>query len=306
MARENAVFRARLVGGDSVAVRVLRPGYHTMAELDSEVEWTTALRAAGVETPAALPAADGRHFVEVGSVAIGPHMVSVIEWIDGESLGAAAVDDAHGVYAALGALMARMHEQAGTWRPSPGFRRHRLDIDGLLGEAPWWGRFWDVPEISPRHRPVIEAARRSLRTVFEGLGTDPRTFGLIHADLLTQNVLVRNGRPIVIDFDDAAFGWHHYDMAVALYETDDRAERTRRQSALLEGYRTVRSFSVDDESLLPAFHVMRQLQVIGWLHPRIDAMLAVNDRSDTRPEVMSARLDRAVADAQDWLSSIGS
>ena len=28
-----------------------------------------------------------------------------------------------------------------------------------------------------------------------------------------------------------------------------------------------------DEALLPAFHVLRQLQVIGWLHPRIDAIL---------------------------------
>ena len=59
----------------------------------------------------------------------------------------------------------------------------------------------------------------------------------------------------------------------------------------------MREFAAADEALLPAFHVLRQLQVIGWLHPRIDAILAVNGRTDTRAEVMAARLDRALADA---------
>ena len=179
-----------------------------------------------------------------------------------------------------------------------GFTRHRLDRDGLLGESPWWGRFWDVPEISTAQRPVVEAIRVYLDDVLRHLGTDPRTFGLIHADLLPNNVLVHRGEAYVIDFDDAGYGWHHYDMAVSLYEIAEATLRAERRAALLEGYRTVRDFSTADEALLPAFHVLRQLQAVGWMHPRIDAILAVNGRTDTRAEVMAGRLDRALADAR--------
>lgn len=303
VARENAVFRASRHDGRWVAVRVLRPGYHDDAELESEVEWTTALAAAGIDTPAPVAARDGRHFVAALGDDGVERTVGVVEWIDGEPLAASLLDERGiDVCRQLGELMARMHEHAEWWTPSPSFTRHRLDADGLLGDEPWWGRFWEVPEIDPAQRLAIDAARRELRQVLDRLGTSHPTFSLIHADLLPQNVLVRNGSPFVIDFDDAAFGWHHYDMAVSLYDIADPDARAQRRAALLEGYRRVRAFSAADEAVLPAFHVLRQLQVIGWLHPRIDLILAVNGRSDTRAEVMTGRLDRVVRDIDEWLA----
>ena len=304
VARENAVFRARRHDGRWVAVRVLRPGYHDAAELESEVEWTTALIAAGIDTPATVAAIDGRHFVAARGDDGVERMVGVVEWIDGEALAASLLDERGiDVCRQLGELMARLHEHAASWVPSASFTRHRLDADGLLGDQPWWGRFWDVPEIDSTQRPAIEAARRELRQLLDQLGTSPSTFSLIHADLLPQNVLVRDGSPFVIDFDDAAFGWHHYEMAVSLYDIADPEARAERRAALLEGYRRVRPFSAADETLLPAFHVLRQLQVIGWLHPRLDLILAVNGRSDTRAEVMEGRLARVVRDIDEWLAA---
>lgn len=304
VARENAVFRARRRDGRWAAVRVLRPGYHDAAELQSEVEWITALISAGIDTPAPMATRDGRYFVTaVGDDGLD-RTVGVVEWIDGEPLAASLLDDRGiDICRQLGELMARFHDHACAWVPSPAFTRHRLDAEGLLGDDPWWGRFWEVPEIGPQHRPAIDAARRSLREVLDRLGTSPSTFSLIHADLLPQNVLVRDGRPYVIDFDDAAFGWHHYDMAVALYDIADGVARARRRAALLDGYRRVRVFPAADEALLPAFHVLRQLQVIGWLHPRIDVILRVNGRAESRAEVMAGRLERVVDDIDEWLSS---
>ena len=39
--------------------------------------------------------------------------------------------------------MAAMHNQASAWQPPAGFKRHALDADGLMGEAPFWGPFWE-------------------------------------------------------------------------------------------------------------------------------------------------------------------
>ena len=45
---ENVVFRVETENDRAWALRVHRPGYHTLAELESEPIWTAALNAAGV------------------------------------------------------------------------------------------------------------------------------------------------------------------------------------------------------------------------------------------------------------------
>ena len=45
---------------------------------------------------------------------------------------------------------------------------------------------------------------------------DDRRVSTIHADLHAGNILVRDGGVTVIDVDDAGFGWHVYELAVAL------------------------------------------------------------------------------------------
>ena len=68
---ENIVFRLETPNG-AHALRLHRPGYHTLAELESELQWTRALNAAGVQAPGAhnesgrLKAAARRVSVRVG------------------------------------------------------------------------------------------------------------------------------------------------------------------------------------------------------------------------------------------------
>ena len=60
--RENAVFR---VDNDGVrrALRLHRCGYHSDAELLSELQWMQALGDAGITVPTIVPAASGELFV---------------------------------------------------------------------------------------------------------------------------------------------------------------------------------------------------------------------------------------------------
>ena len=117
----------------------------------------------------------------------------------------------------LGELIARMHLQTETFVAPPGFTRHRLDVEGLIGEDPWWGPFWHVPEFSEQERELVLKVREGIRRRLAAYGTGSGVFGLIHADLLPDNVLVRSdGVVAAIDFDDAAFGYRLYDVAVPL------------------------------------------------------------------------------------------
>ena len=277
---ENVTFRVTdRRDGRAYVLRLHRPGYHSQAELDSEPMWTRALNQAGIPAPVALSAHDGRHYVPVSVAAIGEQrLAGMAHWTEGELLSdvldrtkdMAAVA---GYFRQLGGMVAAMHNQASGWRPPVGFTRHVLDVDGLMGEAPFWGPFWDHPAFSPTEHRLLKDTRDQVRTVLEVYGTAPGMFSLIHADLHPGNILVGEAGLTVIDFDDAAFGWHVYDIAVALsrYETDARFAAM--QAAFLTGYVEARALAERERSMIPTFLMIRRMALIGWLRqrPEIDA-----------------------------------
>jgi Ser/Thr protein kinase RdoA (MazF antagonist) len=176
----------------------------------------------------------------------------------------------------LGQIAAALHNQSSAWRPPPAFTRHALDTEGLMGEAPFWGRFWDHPTLSASERELMLAARGRITEVLERLGRSSSAYGVIHADLHPHNVLIDDDRLTVIDFDDTAFGWHVYDLAIALLHYEGRADFAALESAFLRGYRAGRDCSEADAALIPMFRLIRRLAIIGWLHqrPEIDRSAA--------------------------------
>jgi Ser/Thr protein kinase RdoA (MazF antagonist) len=274
---ENVVFRVDTKDDRTYALRVHRPGYHTLSELESESLWTSALNEAGVGAPVAEPTRARNHYavVSVPDTQEVRH-VGLIPWFAGVPLNEMidkaedAADDVsrNSHFEQLGRLMATMHEQAVDWNPPADFERHSLDVDGFMGNAPFWGRFWDIPGLTAEQRETLIAARGSMQIRLSEYGKDRGTYSMIHADLRSANILVDDDRVFVIDFDDAGFGWHLYDMAVALldYATSPNYESIR--DALIVGYRSKRAIPDEDLALLRTFMVVRMLASLGWLNER--------------------------------------
>jgi len=281
---ENTVYRVEARDGRAYALRVHRPGYHDLAELESENAWTTALSDAGIDTPRPVATRDGGGYATVpyGDAGESRH-VGMIEWIDGEPLPSVRERgnrDLVTIFHDLGALIGRMNAHAAAWELPYGFIRHRLDADGLIGDEPWWGPFWHVPEFSPAERTLVLDLRARIRQALADLGTDRDRFSLIHADLLAANLLVRpQGGVAAIDFDDAAFGWHLYDIAVALFEASEETRYEALRDALLTGYRRKHPLTDADAALLPVFLLIRCLVEIGWFDSRLQGHLT-NDRGE--------------------------
>jgi len=86
----------------------------------------------------------------------------------------------------------------------------------------------------------------------------------------------------VIDFDDCGFGWHVYDMAVALYQLEGSRRFEALQAAFVRGYRSRRALSDATVALIPMFLLVRGLAVIGWLlqRPEIDASARIAQMKD--------------------------
>ncbi len=273
--RENAVYAVHLRGGQRMALRVHRHGYHSDAALTSELRWCEALAAHGIEVPTVVPSRAGKPFECVECEELQQkRQVDVFEWIDGHQLGSAEAGVtgsqeaiAH-AYRTIGELAARMHNQSAAWKRPPGFARHAWDIDGLVGEQPRWGRFWELDALTPPQRQVLQDVRAAVSDGLRGFGQTPDRYGLIHADLVPENVLVGSSGVRIIDFDDAGFGWHLFEIATTLYFIRSEPYYEQARDAVVAGYRKHRPLSDVHLRLLPLFLAARGTTYLGWVHTR--------------------------------------
>jgi Ser/Thr protein kinase RdoA (MazF antagonist) len=298
--RENAVFRLDLSTGGRAVLRVHRHGYHSDAELDSEFAWMRALAGAGISVPQVIRSRDGRDF-EVVAVpgSDEARQVDVFEWIEGQQLGSVETGlsgDAPTIaaqYHTIGVIAARMHNQSTAWQPPAGFQRHAWDAAGLVGERPFWGRFWELAALSTGERKLLARARTAIAAGLASFGTGRDRYGLIHADLVPENVLVDRDRVQIIDFDDAGLGWHLFELATTLYFIAGESIYPAARDALIRGYRSERPLSEGDLAQLPLFLAARGTTYLGWVHTRQD--------SDTARELTPYLVERACAVAQQYL-----
>ena len=273
--RENAVYELHTADDLKYAVRVHRTGYHSNEALQSEFVWMEALRDSGINVPQFLPRNSSEIFALVSHEHLAaPRQVDLLHWINGEQLG--SVEDGLGenteqisrIYAVIGKTMAHLHNHSSTWTPPAKFVRHAWDLDGLVGESPFWGRFWELEALSPEQRDRVAWARDSAATQLAEIPRASSHFGMIHADLVPENILLEDGQVRIIDFDDAGFGWYLFDIATALYFIQDDPNYEVAKSALITAYREVRPLPEEDLDKLPLLMLARSFTYLGWVHTR--------------------------------------
>ncbi|MHC4610414.1 MAG: phosphotransferase enzyme family protein, partial [Planctomycetota bacterium] len=186
---ENVVFRVDNDRDETFTLRVHRPGYHTLAELNSEQAWTAALRQAGIGVPEFLRTREGGYYAVVGvpGTTESRH-VGVVDWFEGVTLDEQVRANPNGGLQAahlerLGRLIARMHNATERWKPPAWFERHALDADGLMGPAPFWGPFWESSMLTPTQRRIVLEARSAFHARLSAIAKDSKHYGMIHADL---------------------------------------------------------------------------------------------------------------------------
>lgn len=259
--RENVVYRCETPDGVR-ALRLHRVGYRSRGELVSEMEWMEALALDGMRVPHPVPSDQG-HLIEM----LGERPVSVLSWLEGSPAGAGDrldVPDRLAFMRDLGRVLARLHGVSDAWRPPAGFTRPRWDFDGLLGDEPLWGPFWDNPDLGPGDAALLLELREAARVRLAGIERD-LDFGLIHADILTENVLVQDGRLSLIDFDDGGWGFRDFELATLLMRFLEAPDYPALRRALLEGYATRREVNL---FVLDFFILLRSLTYLGWIIPR--------------------------------------
>lgn len=261
--RENAVYQAVLQNGTRVALRLHREGYQSQDAIRSELIWTNALADQGFPCPRPVLTENGTwvHRLPNGQCA------SVVSWIDAAPIGENGVafagtlqqqcDQMH----ALGQLIRQMHDLTEA-QDTKKLVRPRWDLDGLLGDTPHWGRFWDNPSLTEKERSIVHKARKdAAQQLFENKTLRQ---GLIHADVLQENVLINADGLHIIDFDDSGFGYHLFDLGTALIQHAEHPQLATLSTALCDGYG-------DGHAQMPLFMMLRAMASAGWIMLRADA-----------------------------------
>lgn len=282
--RENAVFEIALPSGPA-ALRLHRMGYQSDTAIWSELWWCAALASEGVAVPAALPTVKGDLLVTLSN----GRKASVIAWVQGEALGIAGQPfdlplpvllDRH---RALGRLIADFHAATQRLTLPPEFSRPRWDIPGLVGETPFWGRFWEHAEATPDQSKTLERARAFLTEQLQAHGKTAPIVP-IHADVLRENVLVNGHSLSLIDFDDSGWGFGLYDLGTVLSQNLYEPAYADIRDALMEGYGTT------DTAAVEMFTLARTCASVGWTMPRLAPGDPVHPRHIARACMWAERL----------------
>jgi Ser/Thr protein kinase RdoA (MazF antagonist) len=281
--RENAVFRVTTQDGTDYALRIHRAGYHTDAELRSELQWINALAKYGIQVPAIVPCRAGEPFAVVSGGGVPePRQVDIFEWVNGRQLGAteSGIADTCSVgrtYRTIGVLAAQLHNQATGWEIPDGFTRHAWDTNGLVGPQPFWGPFWELAALTDEQRALLIEARDRVYADMEAYAADPKNadrYSLIHADFVAENLMVDGDAVRLIDFDDAGFGWHLFELATALHFETEAPYYQQAYESLVAGYREHRSLPDSQLAFMPLFMLARSFTYVGWVHTRFETETA--------------------------------
>lgn len=270
--RENAVFRVDdIANARRYVLRVHRAGYQTERTIRSELQWMDALHVTGIQTPQVVIGTNGETVQTVSLEGVpGPRHCDLLHWIEGSPPDPGKTE----TYRLLGNNNARLHQHARTWKRPSWFKRQSWDEEGMLGAEPLWGRFSDLEVLTDKQLDLLSEARDVARKRLLDFGKAQDRYGLIHADFMADNILVQDGIPQVIDFDDCGFGWFLYDFATLLALIWDEQEFRAVHDAWLEGYRSVEPLPDDHLLELPTLIMCRCLVGLGWTHTRRETPLA--------------------------------
>lgn len=281
---ENATYLIEDPSRGRAVLRVHRLGYHSRAEIESELAWMQALRNdGGIRTPRVLAAEDGslvigladdpaHHDPSRGERVAGDgeeeRFCVMFEHLPGREPLEHDVDS----FDHLGEITARMHRHVRSWERPKGFHRFNWDYRAAFGEEARWGRWQNGAGVGAHELAVLGRLDDTLRRRLVGFGTGRERYGLVHADTRLANLLVEDGDVSVIDFDDCGFSWYLYDLATAFSFFEHRPHVPELIDAWLQGYRRVLELPAEDESEIWTFILFRRLLLVAWIgsHGAVD------------------------------------
>lgn len=260
----NAVYKVTGSNGDVFTLRLHRPGHKRIDWIRSELRWLAHLQQnTALLVPQPVPTAAHTLLAEVRVEGIAQLLpCALFRWLDGQFYGTADMELEH--FRQAGIFLAQLHQAATAFNPPADFMRPRLDWEGLFGEDSPYNPGEGAKIFTDEQKVVFTAVEEQVQVAMYSIGQSARTFGLIHADFLSKNILFSGQQTGAIDFDECGWGYYLYDLAPLLLQVKPDNRYESRREAYLDGYSSLRPLSQTNVSHLEVFIAARHLASCRW------------------------------------------
>ena len=254
----NHVFLCAAVGRDPAVLRFRPDGAGARARARSVAELATQVAAAGAPVTPAIASVRGELTTRFTSDRVG-YVASLFRAVSGNTVDAEELTPA--AARSWGRGLALLHELSTRLADRPDLPRW-LEILNKAGE------------LMREHELRVAAS-----TVIGALARLPNSaglFGVVHGDPELDNVIwVRDGTPVFVDLDDAAWSWFAADVCFALrdFATPAAAPDLAAEpvASFLAGYREQRTLTDAELEALPLFARAHALITLAQLErPRAE------------------------------------
>ncbi len=252
-------------GNNKYILQVNRLGYRTDTQLEGEFAWLRELNEEpGLKTARVYSGNNGSARQTFVSTHGTRYNYSLQEFLPGKKLrdldGSLIIKQ----IALVGETAAKLHLQSiRRAENSPSLDTLRWDIDDIVSPTARWGYYKDYPGLTAEQCSVLEKTETVIRTELGKYGKKADRYGLIHADIHANNILINDGEPAVIDFDDCGYGWYLYDLGSAVSKFSYGLHEMLQ--SLVEGYEKYRRLTEADKQIIPTMVMLRRLARLGWL-----------------------------------------
>lgn len=259
--------------GGHFALKTYNPASRNAEEVQWEIDLTLHLLKNDVPVAKPVAGKDGSYLQTF--VVDGQDRPAVLfEWAPGEK-----PKPELSTYTLIGKAAAQIHQAADSFTSDLSreeYDEHELIDDQLrrmktsLEESGQWQRVSDLAE---RMRKIISNPKLD--------------YGIIHNDLTLDNIHLDGDSLIVFDLDSAAESWRAAEPWGVLRSSEERFK------AWLEGYRSVREFSQDDEKAVAAFGIIEDIRNVVW-------KLGFAKSSRGEPLMQTSELPQVIDEWLDW------
>lgn len=251
----NEVYSVQTSGGRFI-LKVFRHGWRVPEELAYEIGLMHHLAACGLRVQPPLAARNGATML-VLSAPEGRRPAVLYPML----LGQPPLPPSEAIYDQVGQAIGRMHQALDSFVPTQ--PRRALTV-GYLAEEPL---AWLQPYLKHRQPDwdFLVALVQRIRGRLDALQqTGELSWGPIHGDATLDNLLITDDQQIgIYDFDQSGPGWRAYELQGVFYWAWE-IERSSFWTALIKGYRSVRTLSDADIAAMPSFPVLNRLWCMGF------------------------------------------
>ncbi len=236
---ENLLWRVTDHIGNNFALRIHMPKHggfigfqQRKTFIESELMWLQALRTdtdIEVQEPITNKAKELVSFITDESIQQSI-ACTLLTWVDGEVF---SQDDpaAMELTVKMGALQQTLHAHSQKWVPPAGFRRLIYDETTIVQACDNLGKGIQSGIIGNDDYRIVCDVTKLICSLFANTPKTKASWGLVHADFLSGNLLIREGQLIPIDFSLSGWAYYLLDPAICLCNLKKHLRK-----AFIEGY----------------------------------------------------------------------